>query len=210
VLFVLMIIVLVSSPFVPGLSDLALPLVGLLFLAGGLGAGLLAGMNFREAGKAFWQGIGGIAPGALLILMAASIKHIVSSGGVMDTILFYVSQPLSAASPFFAALLIYFLALIMEFFVASAGAKAVLMMPVLLPLADLVHVTRQTAVTAYCFGDGFSNLAYPTNPVLLIALGLAMVSYGKWLRWTLKLWFWVFLATVFFLWVAVMIGYGPF
>ncbi len=71
-------------------------------------------------------------------------------------------------------------------FVSSGSAKAFLVMPILLPLADLVGVTRQVAVTAYCFGDGFSNLAYPANPVLWICLGLTAVSYVKWLQWTLK------------------------
>ena len=71
-------------------------------------------------------------------------------------------------------------------------------------------MTRQVAVTAYCFGDGFSNMAYPTNPVLLICLGLTAVSYPKWLRWSLKLWFWVILVSIGFLGLAVAIGYGPF
>ena len=140
--------------------------------------------------------------------MAASIKYIINSGGVLDTILYYASQPLSHATPFAATGMIYFLALFLEIFVASAGAKAVLMMPILLPLADMVGVTRQTVVTAYCFGDGFSNLAYPTNPVLLIALGLAMVSYGKWIRWSWLLWVFIIGITLFFLWLAVTIGYG--
>jgi len=83
-------------------------------------------------------------------------------------------------------------------------------MPIILPLADLVGVTRQVAVTAYCFGDGFSNLAYPTNPVLLICLGLTVVSYPKWIRWSLKLWFWVILVTVAFLALGVAIRFGPF
>jgi len=105
---------------------------------------------------------------------------------------------------------VYVLALVIEYFVASGSAKAFLLMPILLPIADLVGVTRQVAVTAYCFGDGFSNMAYPTNPVLLISLGLTVVSYPKWLRWSLKLWVWVLLITVAFLGLAVAIGYGPF
>jgi uncharacterized ion transporter superfamily protein YfcC len=88
--------------------------------------------------------------------------------------------------------------------------QAVLMMPILLPLADLVGVTRQLSVTAYCFGDGFSNMAYPTNPVLLIAIGLASVGYGKWMKWTWKLWAVIIPITLFFLWLGNLIGYGPF
>ncbi len=209
--FVLLIVaVLLTSPFVPFLSDYALPLVGILFFAGGLAAGIVSGAGGRTIGKALLEGIIGIAPGIPLLLMAASIKHIVTSGQVMDTILHSAAGGLQAASPFTAVMIIYLLALMIEFFIGSAGAKAVLMMPILLPLADLVGVTRQLTVTAYCFGDGFSNLAYPTNPVLLITLGLASVSYAKWMRFTWKLWLLVLPVTVFFLWLGNLIHLGPF
>jgi uncharacterized ion transporter superfamily protein YfcC len=107
-------------------------------------------------------------------------------------------------------LLVYFATLFIEFFVSSGSAKAFLLMPLLIPLAELVGLTRQVTVTAYAFGDGFSNMAYPTNPVLLICLGLSAVSYPKWLRWSLGLWLWVILASILFLLVAVGIHYGPF
>jgi len=83
-------------------------------------------------------------------------------------------------------------------------------MPIMIPIADLVRVTHQVTVTAYCFGDGFSNLIYPTNPVLLICLGLTAVSYPKWFKWSLGLWFWVLLAIAIFLGIGVAINYGPF
>ncbi len=206
----LIVLTLVAGPFVPVLSDFALPLVGLLFLVGGVGAGLIAQKDKRAVWRALGQGIGGIAPGIVLILMAVSIKHIVVSGGVMDTILHYAARPFTQASPALAALAIYGVALVMEVFVASGSAKAFLMMPILIPLADLVGITRQVTVTAYCFGDGFSNLMYPTNPVLLIVLGLTSVTYAKWLKWSLPLWVWVIVATVAFLLIGTAIGYGPF
>jgi uncharacterized ion transporter superfamily protein YfcC len=206
----LILLALLASPFIPLISDLALPLVGLLFLIGGLGAGLLSGSAPRAVWRALGQGLSGIAPGIILILMAVSIKHIVVSGGVLDTILEAAARPFAGASPFLALIAIYLLALLIEFFIGSGSAKAFLMMPVLLPLADLVGVTRQLAVTAYCFGDGFSNLAYPTNPVLLIVLGLTVVSFPKWLRWTLRLWVWIGLVTLAFLGIGTLIGYGPF
>ena len=210
VFVVLIVLTLLGSPFILGLSDFSLPLVGLLFFAGGLGAGWLSGTRGRALWGAAGEGISGIAPGILLILMASSIKHIVVHGGIMDTILYGASRAFSQASPLGAALLVYVLALGIEFFVASGSAKAFLMMPILLPLADLVGVTRQVTVLAYCFGDGFANLAYPTNPVLLICLGLTVVSYPKWLRWSLKLWFWILLVTFAFLALGVAIKFGPF
>lgn len=102
-----------------------------------------------------------------------------------------------------------FAVLIIEFLVASGSAKAFLLMPILLPLADLIGVTRQVTVTAHCFGDGFSNLVYPTNPVLLICPGLTVVSYAEWPKWSLNLWLWVTLITVAFLGIAVAIEFGP-
>ena len=201
---------LIGAPFVGFLSDYALPLVGLFFLVGGVGAGLIASPDKRAVWGALGQGMAGIAPGIILILMAVSIKHIVVNGGIMDTVLHWAAGVFQGASPFASAVLIYLLALLIEFFVASASAKAFLLMPILLPLADLVGVTRQVAVTAYCFGDGFSNTLYPTNPVLLIALGLTVVAYPKWLRWTLPLWGLVLLISLAFLAFGVAIGYGPF
>ena len=142
--------------------------------------------------------------------MAASIRYIIDRGGVTDTILHAAADPFTHLGAFPAAIVIYGMALGIEFFIASGSAKAFLMMPIVLPLADLIGVTRQTAVLAYIFGDGFSNLAYPTNPVLLISLGLTVVSYPKWLRWTAKLWLWVIVVTVLFLGIAVAINLGPF
>jgi len=200
---------LIGAPFISVLASYALPVVGILFLAAGLGAGLLSDAGTRKVFKTLGTGMAGIAPGILLILMAVSIKHIVVQGGIMDTLLHSAAGTFTKAGPFASALIIYGLALAVEFLVASGSAKAFLLMPILLPLADLVGVTRQVAVTAYSFGDGFSNTIYPTNPILLIVLGLTVVSYPKWLRWTLPLWGVVLFVTVLFLGVAVAIGYGP-
>ena len=206
----LVLVVLVAAPFVPAISDYSMPIVGLLFFIGGVGAGFLSGAPRPALWKAMRDGLTGIAPAIPLILMAASVGYIVEQGGILDTILYQASQPFARLGAYPATLLIYALALVIEFFVASGSAKAFLLMPVLLPLADLAGITRQTAVTAYCFGDGFSNLVYPTNPVLLICLGLSVVSYPKWLRWSMRLWGWVILVTLIFLGIAVAIQFGPF
>ncbi len=202
--------VMLAGPFIPAVGDYALPIVGILFLIGGLGAGFLSGTGAKTVWQGLVEGLSGLAPSVPLILMAASIRYIIDSGGVTDTILHYAASPFQNLGAFPAALVIYLLALAIEFFIASGSAKAFLMIPIVMPLADLIGVTRQTAVLAYIFGDGFSNLAYPTNPVLLICLGLTVVSYPKWLRWTAALWLWVFLVTAAFLGIAVALHYGPF
>lgn len=205
----LIFVTLFAGPFIPVISDLALPIVGLLFLIAGIGSGLISGVG-KAAWRAAGEGLAGIAPAIPLILMAASVKYIIASGGILDTILYNAASAFEGSNPFTAAILIYGLTLVIEFFVSSGSAKAFLLMPILVPLADLVGVTRQTAVLAYVFGDGFSNLAYPTSAVLLICLGLTAVTYPKWLRWVMGLWVWVILASLVFLAIGVAIQYGPF
>lgn len=203
-----------AMPFVgsivPGMEDLILPLVGLLFATGGIGSGLISGMSLKGVLAAMGEGLSGIAPGVPLILMAASIKYIAFTGGIMDTILHSAAEALAGVSPLSGALLIYVVALILEVFIGSGSAKAFLLMPIILPIADLIGVTRQVAVTAYCLGDGFANMAYPTNAMLLISLGLTAVSYPKWIRWTAPLWGVIILVSILFLVIAVAINYGPF
>ena len=199
--------VIVAAPLIPELSDYTMPLVALLFFVGAIGAGLLSGKR-RVAG--FRKGVLGILPGMFLIMMAMSVKFIISQGGVMDTLLFYAAGAISRTSPAGAAILTYIVVLVLEFYIGSATAKAFLVMPILAPLADLVGITRQVSVLAFAFGDGFTNVLYPTNPMLLIALGLTVVSYPIWLRWTIGLQLVVTVLSVLLLLAAVAINLGPF
>jgi len=200
----------VVSSMIPSVSDYAFPLMGVLFLIGGVGSGFLAGLRGSKIAGIFLKGTLNILPGIVLILMAYSVKYIIDQGQITDTILFSASTKIAGASPLKAVFLIYGLTLFMNFFIGSASAKAFLMMPILSPLADLVHITRQTAVLAFDFGDGFSNMIYPSNALLLIALGFTVVSYPKWIKWTLKLQGVMLVLTSIFLIIAVKIGFGPF
>jgi len=142
--------------------------------------------------------------------MAASVRYIVQMGGILDTLLHSASSFTVNLTPLSAALSIYGLTLILELFITSGSAKALLLIPILVPLADLAGVNRQIAVSAYTFGDGFTNLAYPTNAALLITLSLTVVPFTKWFKWILPLWFWILLATIAFIGLAVLFNYGPF
>ncbi len=206
----LIILSMLVVPSVASLADYSLPIVGILFLVGGVGAGVISGAGNAKIGSAVSDGLIGLLPAIPLILMAASIRFIIDSGGITDTILYQAAKPIQSLGAFPASLVYYTLALGIEFFIASGTAKAFLIIPILMPLADLVGLTRQTAVMAYIFGDGFANLAYPTNPVLLISLGLTSVAYPLWLKWTAKLWLAVIAATVVFLGIATLIHLGPF
>lgn len=189
------------------LSDYSMPITALLFLIAGIGSGLVAGLRPRKALKAFGEGVVGFLPGVVLILMALAVKRIIVQGEIIDTILNEAKLAMAGSGPFGAAALIYLVTLVVEFFVNSATAKAFLLMPILAPLSDLSGLSRQSAVQAYVFGDGFSNMVYPTNAVLLIALGIAGISWPMWFKKTWRLQLGTFALTMGLLLLSVAIGY---
>jgi uncharacterized ion transporter superfamily protein YfcC len=203
-------IIVVATARHPVLSGLSFPMMTVLVLAGGIGGGRFAGLRWLRLAGTFGGGILNFLPGILLVLLAYSVKHIITTGMIMDTILYGAAELIRQSPPMAAAFLVYATTLVMNFFIGSASAKAFLMMPLLTPLADLVGITRQTAVLAFDFGDGFSNMIFPTNALLLIALSFSVVGYTKWMRWTWKLQIAILAVTFLFLAFAVKIGFGPF
>lgn len=204
---VLVIGYIVAGFFIPALSSVSLPVMAVLFLIGGLLAAKASHYG-GQIGKDFVVGIGGIAPSAILILMAMAVKLIITNGGIMDTILFYASEAVAKMGPNGAAIMIFLLVLGLNFFVSSGSAKAFLLIPIIAPLSELVGLNSQIAVQAFCFGDGFTNMLYPTNAVLMITLGLTVVSYPKWFKWTIGLQLLMLVVNIALLLLAVAIGYG--
>lgn len=180
------ILLVLCSTFLSFLQDLTMVIVAVMFLAAGITATLVSGMTVRDLGKHFGNGVVSILPAVLMILMASSIKFTMEEGNILDTLL-HGAVGLAETLPKWAVILfIYLLVLIMNFFISSGSAKAFLLMPLIVPLASVFSISPQLCVMAFAFGDGFSNVFYPTNPVLLISLGLADTSYGKWVKWSWK------------------------
>ena len=177
--------VVLSSVFVTVLQDYTMIIVALTFLMAGMVASIVSGQG-GNLGKVFWNGLLSVLPAALMILMANSIKYTLVEGNILNTILegaIGIAQTLPRWS---VILFIYLIVLIMNFFISSGSAKAFLLMPLIVPVAEVFGISTQLCIVAYAFGDGFSNVFYPTNPVLLISLGLADINYVKWAKWSLK------------------------
>lgn len=206
VTILLLIVLIILSPFVPLISSYNLPLIGLLFLFAGLGCGFLSKKGW-ETFKLFGLGALNMFPAVILILLATGIKHIIQTGHIMDTILFYASEFILNSSSIVAILIVYALVLFLNFFIGSGSAKAFIVMPIIAPLMDMIGISRQMAVLAFQFGDGFSNILYPTNAVLLISLGLAGISYTKWFKWIIKLQLVLVVMSFIFLAIGLAIGY---
>lgn len=202
------ILVVLSSVFLTFLQDYTMIIVALMFLVAGLASVIIAGMSGKDLFKNFGYGIVTILPAVLMILMASSIKYTLIEGKILDTLL-HSAVGIAETLPKGAVILfIYLIVLVLNFFISSGSAKAFLLMPLIVPLAQIFEISSQLSVMAFAFGDGFSNVMYPTNPVLLISLGMAEISYVKWFKWTFKIQFTILVATSLLLLFGLVIGYN--
>ena len=206
VLMISGIVVVLSSVFVSALQDYTMIIVAVTFLAAGIVSSLVSGMG-KKLGGVFWHGLVSVLPAVLMILMANSIKYTLVEGNILDTILQAAVATASTLPRWAVILFIYLIVLVMNFFIASGSAKAFLLMPLIVPVAEVFGISAQLCVVAYAFGDGFSNVFYPTNPVLLISLGLADVDYGKWVKWSWKFQVMNLVLTSGILMLGLAIGY---
>lgn len=200
--------IVLGGSMVPMIQELSFPLIALMFLIMGIGVGLLSGQGPAAVFRYFKEGLIDFAPAIILILMAAAVSYLIQEGKVMDTILYHVARQAEGVSKEGAVLLIFAFQTMMNFFVPSGSGLAMLTIPILAPLGDLIGITRQTVVLAFQFGDGFSNLLWPTNPLLLVALGLSGISYRDWFKWVLPLQILLAVVCIAFLIVAVHVGYS--
>lgn len=201
------ILLILCSPFIPALQDLTMIIVAAMFLIAGIASCMASRMSFSAMWHAIIDGVRSILPAVVMILMAASIKYTLEEAQVLDTIL-HEAVHLAAYLPKWSMILfIYLVVLVMNFFISSGSAKAFMLIPLIVPLAQIFEISPQLCILAFAFGDGFSNVLYPTNPVLLISLGLADVSYGKWFKWSWKFQFNNLVLTSLLLLLGLWIGY---
>ena len=201
------ILAVLSSGFLTFLQDYTMILIAVAFLAGGVVSVLVSGVSVKELAETFWHGLVGMLPAVLMILMASSIKFTLEESHVLDTILCGAVSIAETLPRWLVILFIYLIVLVMNFFVGSGSAKAFMLIPLIVPLAQIFGISSQLSVVAFAFGDGFSNVFYPTNAALLISLGLANVSYGKWFRWVWKLQLLNLLLTSALLLFGLAVGY---
>lgn len=180
------ILIVLSSSFLTFLQDYTMIIVAVMFLAAGVTAVLRTGTGTRALGRTFFKGMVSMLPAVLLILMASSIKYTLTESRTLDTLLHWAVEELAGLPSGAIILCIYLIVLVLNFFISSGSAKAFLLIPLIVPMAQIFQIPTQLCIVAFAFGDGFSNVFYPTNAALLIALGLADVSYGEWVRFSWK------------------------
>ena len=198
---------LVAIACVRAISGLAIPILAASFLIFGLLAGQLVCKNFRAVLSYFLKGGAAMLPAVAMIALASSVKLVMAESNIIDTVMHSVLQLLEGKGKFVTILLIYGLILFLQLFIGSASAKIFLVMPIVLPITNALGISPTLVILTYCMADGFTDVILPTNPVLLIGLSMANVSYWKWLKWTWKLQLLLFSVSVLVLFLGVSVGY---
>lgn len=150
-------------------------------------AGFIGGLKADKVAKAFVDGLKKMVYAGFLIGLASAISIILTQGEIIHTIIYYITMPLVLLPKALAAVFMFLVNLVFNFFVSSASGQAAIVMPIMVPMADILEIPRQVAVLAYQYGDGFSNCVIPTSGVLMAALGVAKVPFEKWLKFMLPL-----------------------
>lgn len=161
--------------------------IAALFLGVGFLSAIVGGLSMGEFNDSFFDGVRGMASIAMLLCFAQAIILIAQQGQILDTMLNFMSKGISKLHPIVASWAAMMLQTVIDFFIPSGSSKAVLTMPILAPLADLIGITRQTMVLAFQLGGSWLNMIFPTDPVTIAAIGFAQIAYGKWLKWLLPL-----------------------
>ncbi|PWJ44156.1 putative ion transporter superfamily protein YfcC [Sediminitomix flava] len=157
--------------------------IAALFLAFGVVCAIVSRTEMNTAAEAFKKGAQEMLPAALIIGLSKGILILATDGKIIDTILYSMSTGLDGIGKIASIELMFLSQSFLNFFLPSGSGQAALTMPIMAPLSDLLGVSRQTAVLAFQFGDGLSNMIIPTSGVTMGVLGISKISYGEWLKW---------------------------
>lgn len=181
-----------------------------LFLALALVAAVVGRLELQDAINAFTAGAKDLLPASLVVALSKGILVILTDGKIIDTILFTLSDMVHGYSPIISAQIMFYIQSMIHVLVPSGSGQAALSMPIMAPLSDLLHITRQTAVLIFQLGDGINGMIIPTSGVTMGILSISKISYQTWIKWIWPMMLLLFLAAMLLIIPPVVLfDYGP-
>jgi uncharacterized ion transporter superfamily protein YfcC len=151
-----------------------------LFFIAALIIGVIGGLGVSGSATAYLKGMETLVGAAVLVGVARGISVVLTDGRVIDTIVQGLASPLMGKPPAAAALLMVPIHVLIHLPVSSVSGQAALTMPILIPLSDVIGLSRQATVLAYQTGAGLAELIVPTNGALMAVLLAAGVPFSRW------------------------------
>ena len=153
-----------------------------VFLLVSIIIGLTNGYGINGTTKEFIAGCSKMVNAGFIVGFANAISVVLTNGHILNTIVYYLSMPLSSVGSVLGANLMMVINTIINLFIPSGSGQAAVVMPLMVPTADLTGITRQVAVQAYQFGAGFADCVIPTAGTLMGSLGIAGIAWNKWVK----------------------------
>ena len=204
--FALALVTIIICSAIEALRDYTVVALIAVFLIAGLLLSLNASdWNAKKVFKSFGKGVVSVLPTLIFILMASSIKYILVEGQVLPTIVNSINNAVAGKNVFAITFVLFAIVLGLEFFISSSTAKAVFVMSIVGVLT--LGLSKEMLVLIYTFADGYTNVLFPTSPVLLIGLSMMGVSYFTWLKKSWPLFLVTFSLVALFLVLAVVIAF---
>jgi len=181
-----------------------------IFIMMGVVVAFIGKIRGNQFIQVFITGAQNIIYGALVIGLARAVVILLENGNVLDTIVNYAFEPLSSLPTILGAEAIFIFTSLFNLIVTSGTGQAAIVMPFIVPLVDMLDITRQTGVLAFKLGDGITNIITPTSGVLMAVLAVGKIPFLKWVKFIFPLVMLWSIVAVIFVGIAVMIDYGPF
>ena len=158
-----------------------------LFLMMGIAAGFIGGLSPRKIADGFMSGCHNMLLPCIMVGLCKSTTLLLTDAQIIDTIIHFLADILNRVPSSFTAFGMFVVQDLFNILVPSGSGQAAITMPIMAPLADMVGVSRQTAVLAFQMGDAFTNCVTPASGMTMSCLAMAGVPYGKWLKFVLPL-----------------------
>lgn len=187
-----------------------IPEMTAMFLALAIAIGIVGRLNTTLFFDKFIEGAKDMMFGCLMVGFAMGIQQILIMGNVMDSVIYGLTLPLSHLPHLLIGPMMVVVQSLINFVVPSSSAMAVVSMPIMAPLADVLGIQRQTAVFAFQFGDGITNLVQPNWETQMMVLGMAYIPFQRWVKFTAPLVGILIVLSFFIVGLAEYIKVGPF
>jgi uncharacterized ion transporter superfamily protein YfcC len=183
--------------------------ISAIFLMISIACGIVARMNPRDFSETALKSIAVVAPGAFMVGYATSIKVVMEMGNISDTIAFQLSAALSTLPTYGSAVAMTLAQSVINLMIPSGSGQALATLPIMIPVGELLGLTRQTTILAFQIGDGVTNLFNPALGGLIAMLSICRVPFDRWLRFIFPLVGIIMVVAWLFLLFSVFIEWGP-
>lgn len=179
-----------------------------IYIVGGIIAGIIGGFSPSKIADEFIDGGKAIFMPAMAVGLARSIQIIMNNTHITDTLVYYFSIPLQGLAPAISAVGMFIVQSLLTFFIPSGSGLAMLSMPIMVPLSDVIHLNRQIAILAFQYGDGLAHLCFPTTAVTVAFIAVGKIPFSRWLQFIMPYLYTVWAFAAISLVIAVVINWA--